>query len=173
MQEINNVVFVPDGDSSRQLFEQHMKDTCDYPHVLYRGNFYFRVPDTMSVDELTSYLDGLLKHQDDITGDFGAVVCQTPEEVLLSLEDLQSDDVVYGGYHSPDQNKQHEAYSDSEEEIQNDQIGREEQMTLKFIHRTPKMIELLRKALREKPSKMLQIEIKSLLTELEVSLENE
>jgi hypothetical protein len=172
MQEINNVVFVPDGDSSRQLFEQHMKDTCDYPHVLYRGNFYFRVPDTMSVDELTSYLDGLLKHQDDITGDFGAVVCQTPEEVLLSLEDLNADDCLYGSYYVRNQIDSHSEYSETEEEIQNDQIGREEQMTLKFIHRTPKMIELLRKALREKPSKMLQIEIESLLTDLEVSFEN-
>ena len=146
--EKNTVVFIPDSSQIADLFEKHMKDVCDYPFQSFQGNFYFRVPASMDIDELTEVLEALLKHQDDIKGDWTAVECDSPESILMDFENVSADMEQFGVYFIPGQISRHEEFSNSEDDLQPMQVQREENMTLRLIHSLPEAVSLLRKTIQ-------------------------
>lgn len=175
--EKNTVVFIPESEQAGLLFEKHMDMNCDYPYQRHKNNFFFPLPETMELDEFTGLLDGLLKHHDDIAGTWTAVACQSPESILREFDSFSADMQQYGNYYLPEQIERHEEYADvdTDEEdetgIQNDQITREENMTIAILHRIPDAVELLRKTLLQDISDEHKKEIENLLLGMKLSVE--
>jgi hypothetical protein len=173
--EKNTVVFIPDSSEIGGIFEKHMDDVCDYPFIrdFSSGYFYFPVPPTMDVDELTDLLEACLKHQDDIKGDWSSVVCESPEDILSDFGNFSADMDQYGVYFIPGQISRHEEYQDSEEGLQSDQVKREENMTIRILHDVPDCIRLLRETLKEDISETHKHNIEKLLLGMNLHVEAE
>ena len=170
--EKNTIVFVPESEQIGLIFEHFMDNVCDYPYHRHHNNFYFNVPNNMELDEFNSYLDGLLKHQDDIKGDWTAVMCESPEEILMDFGNFSADMDQYGVYFIPGQISRHEEYHDDDEnDLQGEQVQREENMTLRILHDVPDAIQLLRKTLTEDISENHKKDFENLLKGMGLQVE--
>jgi hypothetical protein len=175
--ENNTVVFIPDTSEIGNIFEKHMDAVCDYPYQRDRssGLFYFPVPPSMDIDELTDLLEACLKHQDDIKGDWSSVICESPEDILSDFPNFSADMDQYGVYFIPGQISRHEEYNDleGENELQSAQVSREENMTLRILHDIPDCIRLLRETLQEDISETHKHNIEKLLLSMNLNVEAE
>jgi hypothetical protein len=170
--EKNTVVFVPERESETR-FGAIMADGCDYPYQLHLGKFYFPCPPSMDIDEFTDLLDGLLKEHKGIEGAWHSVSCDSPEEILMDLENTEADNDQTGTYYIPGQIQRHNDYleHDDDDDLQKEQMGREESMTLAFIHGSAESVRLLRKILNEDISETLSIEIQAHLKRMNLTTE--